>query len=242
MDSRSASSSSPETSSSYRDWRDPGGGGAPDSCASSQHDSEPADNKHPTPKSPSQKPRQNIIIPKIEPISSTETPTAIAQGLEGKFVDEFGNILGWDGTVLGRAEGDLPSMMERPVSKDGKIRDSNGQVVGYVSENLARPTTTERGYGLRVDETGDIYDQDGEVVGKMRKPVDSDAASGPHFGREKETKESDSKQSQKDPHSTPQTQATPNLSELCLDIKSTHDGIQLIIKIPTVFNRDHIHR
>ena len=220
---------------SSRHWcQDIVGGEVSHTDTTSQHDSEPVDQKQSTAKSPSQtsqSPRQNITIPKFIPMSSTESPPAIAQGLEGKFVDEFGNILGWDGTVLGRAEGDLPSMVERPISIDGKIRDSSGQVVGYVSENLTKPITAERGCGLRVDETGNIYDQDGAVVGRMKKPADPNAAHGTPFGQAK--KGSENSRSQQDSHTTPRPQATPDLSELSLDIKSTHDGIQLIIKIPT---------
>src|SRR5262245_30280125 len=56
-----------------------------------------------------------IHIPKIPPIPSDICPppdlAELARGLEGMYVDEFGNILDWNGHVLGRVEGDLPSMI-----------------------------------------------------------------------------------------------------------------------------------
>ncbi|UKZ66104.1 uncharacterized protein TrAtP1_007286 [Trichoderma atroviride] len=61
----------------------------------------------------------DIKIPKIQPVEQGEPLAELAQGLVGKFVDEFGNILDWDGTVLGSVEGDLPSMVGRPVSESG---------------------------------------------------------------------------------------------------------------------------
>ena len=60
------------------------------------------------PKDSPKESRQHIEIPKITPLSGP-SPSELARGLEGKFVDEFGNILDWDGTVLGRVDGDLPN-------------------------------------------------------------------------------------------------------------------------------------
>ncbi|PHH84922.1 hypothetical protein CDD83_1162 [Cordyceps sp. RAO-2017] len=76
--------------------------------------------------------------------------------------------------------------------------------------------------GLSVDDAGTIYDRDGVPVGRMTQPEgpppprDSPSASGPA--------------------KAPAAAVTPSPSEVYLDVKSTHDGIQLIIKIPTVLN------
>lgn len=171
----------------------------------------------PKPEATTQPQNPDIKIPKITPVqSSGETPKALAQGLVGKYVDEFGNILDWDGTVLGRVEGDLPSMVGRPVSESGEILDEEGEVAGHVSENYARPALKPLENGLKVDDDGNIYSQDGEVVGKLN---DKSPAT----------------------RSDPKPAPAPSPSDIYLDVKSTHDGIQLIIKIPTVFNRDCDH-
>ncbi|KAJ3453175.1 hypothetical protein MRS44_018830 [Fusarium solani] len=155
-----------------------------------------------------------IRIPKIKP-----------PGLEGKYVDEFGNILDWDGTVLGRVEGDLPSMVGRPVSASGEILDADGEVAGRVCENYIKPKLEPLSSGLRVNSEGNIYDEQGSVVGKLNEAKDKE-----------DTKDS---QAQSGAGSNnPKPAAAPRPDELYLDVKSTFDGIQLINKIPTVFNRD----
>lgn len=195
-------------------------------------------------------------------ISFTEDPAVLARGLEGKCVDEFGNILEWDGTVLGRVQGDLPSMVGRSVSNDGRIRDAAGDLAGHVSENYINSAPSQEDHSnkrLKIDHTGTIYDQDGSVVGRMKDhSKENNSTSAPAEGcarcRERERSsdrhnenKSDAPPAQEDaktdgaanvnvpPHRT----ATPSPSDIYLDVKSTHDGIQLIIKIPTVFNRDH---
>ncbi|EHK50219.1 hypothetical protein TRIATDRAFT_20726, partial [Trichoderma atroviride IMI 206040] len=98
--------------------------------------------------------------------------------LVGKFVDEFGNILDWDGTVLGSVEGDLPSMVGRPVSESGEILDAAGEVVGYVSDNHSRPKLKDLEGGLRIDGDGNIYNKQGKVVGKMNPSTEEGEGSG----------------------------------------------------------------
>lgn len=171
----------------------------------------------------SDKPKNHINIPKIAPMSSDPEPSKLAVGLEGKYVDEFGNILDWDGSVLGRVEGDLPSMIGRPVSKSGEILDTDGEVVGYVSENYTKPTLQALGGGLKVDSAGNIYNADNEVVGKLNDT--------PGGERLKPGAEGSGDLADK-------PSAAPGPSEIYLDVKSTHDGIQLIIKIPTVFKNE----
>ncbi|CAH0047741.1 unnamed protein product [Clonostachys solani] len=153
---------------------------------------------------------------------------ALAQGLEGRYVDEFGNVLDCDGTVLGRVEGDLPSMVGRPVSRNGEILDTDGDVVGYVSDNYVQPERQELGNGLQVDGEGNIYNQDGAVIGKLNEPPKKDAkGSWPATQRAEAVPPA------------PKPASAPNPSEIYLDVKSTFDGIQIIMKIPTIFNRDH---
>ncbi|PTB53647.1 hypothetical protein M431DRAFT_63966, partial [Trichoderma harzianum CBS 226.95] len=169
----------------------------------------------------------DIKIPRIQPIERDEPLASRAQGLVGKFVDEFGNILDWDGTVLGSAEGDLPSMVGRPVSESGEILDITGEVVGYVSENHTRPTLSDLEGGLKIDGAGNIYNKNGDIVGKMNKPSTGE-------GETSGQQSTDQGKSSQDAGGKANA-ATPSPSEVYLDVKSTHDGIQLIIKIPTIF-------
>ncbi|KAL6868798.1 hypothetical protein ACO1O0_000116 [Amphichorda felina] len=67
-------------------------------------------------------PPKVMPIPRITSLSSENSSSASAHGLEGK-------------TILGRVEGDLPSMVGRPISKIGEVFDADGEVAGYVSEN-----------------------------------------------------------------------------------------------------------
>ncbi|RFU75877.1 hypothetical protein TARUN_6339 [Trichoderma arundinaceum] len=168
-----------------------------------------------------------IKIPKIEPIEQGESLASRAQGLVGKFVDEFGNVLDWDGTVLGSVEGDLPSMVGRPVSESGEILDNTGEVVGYVSENHTRPTLSDLEGGLKIDGNGNIYNKNGDIVGKMNSPS---TEGGEASGQQKTAGSKDAGKAN--------AAATPSPSEVYLDVKSTHDGIQLIIKIPTIFKNE----
>lgn len=190
-------------------------------------------NKENSSSSSSSKPKNpDIKIPSIHPIEHGESLASRAEGLVGKFVDEFGNILDWDGTVLGSVEGDLPSMVGRPVSDTGEILDSAGEVVGYVSENHTKPTLRDLEGGLKIDADGNIYNKKGEVVGKMNKPSTGEKE-GERSGQQSKGEEKTSNDAGKANAST-----APSPSEVYLDVKSTHDGIQLIIKIPTVFRSE----
>ncbi|RSL64322.1 hypothetical protein CEP54_004799 [Fusarium duplospermum] len=165
-----------------------------------------------------------IRIPRIKPVTeeqSQKSPEELAVGLEGKYVDEFGNILDWDGTVLGRVEGDLPSMVA------GQFRRLN-----YIKPKL-EPLSS----GLRVDSEGNIYDEEGNVVGKINKLRDKDSSNSKDNKNDNQTQQ---QQQQGGNVNVPKPPAVaPRPDELYLDVKSTFDGIQLIIKIPTVFNRDN---
>ncbi|KAK7414245.1 hypothetical protein QQX98_006940 [Neonectria punicea] len=185
---------------------------------------------------------QQIRIPKITPLSTGPSPAELAKGLEGRYVDEFGNILDWDGTVLGRVDGDLPSMVGRPVAGTGEIQDVDGAVVGHVCENYSTPALKPLGGGLQVDEHGNIYNDRGAVVGKLNAPMaaDDDDSSGKDKGKGKDKDKDASKpaQNRPPPNNGPKQASAPRPDEIYLDVKSTFEGIQLIIKIPTVFTRD----
>ena len=186
---------------------------------------------HPKPEEAPKEPPKVTPIPRITSPTSENSSSPSAHGLDGKYVDEFGNILDWNGTVLGRVEGDLPSMVGRPVSKTGEVFDADGEVAGYVSENYTtKPPLKELDGGLRVDDAGNIYNQDGAVIGKLNEPPKHEKSSSEH--------QNSSSGPQHDSSSAPKPSAAPNPSEIYLDVKSTFEGIQLIIKIPTVFNRD----
>lgn len=195
-----------------------------------------------------------IQIPKVTPLSSglTIPPdlAKLAQGLEGKYVDEFGNILDWDGQVLGRAAGDLPSMIGRPVSSTGEILDEDGQVAGYVAENdvARRPSSPPSpqpiqgmGNGLRVDHHGNILDAGGNIVGHfnpehLARQAGNDQGAGEGAGAASGRRSRAGPSQETRSRSRSRPTAAPSPSEIYLDVKSTNDGVQLIIKIPTVFN------
>jgi hypothetical protein len=192
-------------------------------------------------------------------ISFTEDPAILARGLEGKHVDEFGNILGWDGTVLGRVEGDLPSMVGRCVSDDGRVRDAAGDLAGHVSDNYldsSTPPENTSNKRLKIDPGGTIYDHNGAVVGKMKHHTPESNNDAREEGcakcreRERSTNRNNGPDASRSEERTtgaatanvPHRTAAPSPSDIYLDVKSTHDGIQLIIKIPTVFNRNQEDR
>jgi hypothetical protein len=183
----------------------------------------------------------------------------LVAGLEGNYVDEFGNILDWHGHVLGRVGGDLPSMVGRPVSSTGEILNTEGQVAGHVVENYAleakdepKPIEGFTGPGLRVDHSGNILDSNGSIVGRMKNnnapnsdavpAVSTSSTPPPEAPALEDKKETCACGQTKQTGQTSQTNQTkpssaPSPSEIYLDVKSTNDGIQLIIKIPTIFNR-----
>ncbi|KAK1964045.1 hypothetical protein LY78DRAFT_682806 [Colletotrichum sublineola] len=197
-----------------------------------------------------------IQIPKVTPLSSglTLPPNLaqLAQGLDGKYVDEFGNILDWNGQVLGRVEGDLPSMVGRPVAVTGEVFSEDGEVVGYVAENDTIPPAPPSpkpiegmGDGLKVDHMGNILDKNNNVVGhfdgaplaKSLQRTGQNGKSGQSNGaRPGHIPDTRTSCPQCTAHQPKPSSTTPSPSEIFMDVKSTNDGIQLIIKIPTVFH------
>lgn len=246
-------------------------------------------------------------IPKIAPIDSLESnshPTPPPEGesedspkklpiyqipkdhLVGKTIDEFGDILDEEGAVLGRVEGDLPSMVGRKISNArGDVLGEEGELLGYVAEvetgegqqqeSKQQPPTWDLAEvmkamaaagqgpgGLRVDPFGNILDAEGNVVGsfhdnktgfgkKAREGGDSKsgktrsrpsgsarrpetAGSGEEAEASSESRPRENAQShRKEPEAR-----KPSPSDIFLDVKSTTEGIQLTIRIPTVFNNN----
>ncbi|KAM0351621.1 hypothetical protein ACHAPU_002631 [Fusarium lateritium] len=190
----------------------------------------------------SQSQPQEQSQPQSQPQPQSSTPPSkdsllqqLAAGLDGKYVDEFGNILDWDGTVLGRVEGDLPSMVGRPVMPSGEILDQDGELAGHVCDNYIKPDLKPLAGGLKVDDEGNIYNDQGIKIGKLDQPIND----GPEKLSGSKDSNADQGQGQGSAGTNaPKPPAPPRPDELFLDVKSTYDGIQLVIKIPTVFNRN----
>lgn len=235
-------------------------------------------NFHPTPPPEGESPDQPKKLP-IYQISKDH--------LVGKTIDEFGDILDDEGAVLGRVEGDLPSMVGRTISNArGDVLGDDGELLGYVAEvetgegqqqeSKEQPPTWDLAEvmkamaaagqgpgGLRVDPFGNILDAEGSVVGSFHdnkngfgKKV-NDGESGKSGNPAKaRSKQSGSEQKHKTPESGEQAESSfesrprenaqshrnepeerkPSPSDIFLDVKSTTEGIQLTIRIPTVFN------
>ncbi|KAI4277874.1 MAG: hypothetical protein L6R35_006117 [Caloplaca aegaea] len=91
-----------------------------------------------------------------------------AKELQGRSVDDDGDVLDKAGNVIGKAERWEPEQKERrinpmsghKVNKDGEVRDENGELLGRVTEGDL-PTLI----GLEVDDNGYVVDNDGNRVG-----------------------------------------------------------------------------
>lgn len=247
-------------------------------------------------------------IPSIKPVSSSKTqPTPPPEEsapkprkppvheiskdhLVGKTIDEFGDILGQDGEVLGRVEGDLPSMIGRKISNArGDVLGDGGELLGYVAEvetgeggdqksseeqvptwsltevMQAMAAAGKGPGGLRVDPFGNILDGEGNVVGSFHDNISgfgkknappqgghspaspaSDSKSRPRAPKAKSSAPKEKEQAKTGPasQSPPRENAQSHRkedpkespSDIFLDVKSTTEGIQLTIRIPTVFN------
>ncbi|KAJ8122534.1 hypothetical protein ONZ43_g1295 [Nemania bipapillata] len=185
-------------------------------------------------------------IPKIPHIDSSpprDLPR-LAQGLAGHVIDDVGNIVDASGEVLGHATGDLPAMVGKKVSDNGEVYGNDGEIVGYVSENFINPPppTEIPGDvlgGLRVDHKGNILDGSGNIIGKFYQPPERKSISPKPSAKPSSPKakpQEKPKEEQK-PKVNAQTGGSP--SDLFLDVKSTTDGIQLTIRIPTTFSRSN---
>ncbi|KAI1772187.1 hypothetical protein F4818DRAFT_178256 [Hypoxylon cercidicola] len=182
-------------------------------------------------------------IPKITPIGIAPPPDLLrlAHGLGGNMVDDVGNIVDASGEVLGHATGDLPAMVGRKVADNGEVHGEDGEVVGYVSENFTEPEPTDLPDnvlgGLKVDHDGNILDSNGNIIGRFNEKAGENGALAPFMNRRKpsNSRTEGKPQEDKKPKVNAHTGGSP--SDLFLDVKSTTDGIQLTIRIPTTFGR-----
>ncbi|KAJ4389799.1 hypothetical protein N0V93_007271 [Gnomoniopsis smithogilvyi] len=209
--------------------------------------------------------------------------------LVGMTIDEWGDILDDNAEVLGRVEGDLPSMIGRKISNArGDVLGDDGGLLGYVAEvgpgkghpQSSKPTVptwsleeVEKAMaaagkgpgGLRVDPFGNILDAEGNSVGSFHDNVSGFGRKSGAFPEDTPNGDAEESMPQSTPSSRPkQPKAKPaprskkpegtaterrdkaqsqkkeenplNPSDIFLDVKSTTEGIQLTIRIPTVFN------
>ncbi|CAN8102111.1 unnamed protein product [Discula destructiva] len=249
-------------------------------------------NTNPRPISP---PKDTHATPRKPPIYEVRK-----DHLVGKTIDEWGDIVDEDGQVLGRVEGDLPSMVGRKISNArGDILGDDGGLLGYVaevgpegnhqrfeeqqkSEEQQKPSeeiptrslddvmkdmaAAGKGPGgLRVDLFGNILDADGNLVGSFHdKTTGFGRKSGafPESDLSDNVSESKTRAKPKPRARAPESNPKPvsdkpegtaterrdkaqaqkkeenplNPSDIFLDVKSTTEGIQLTIRIPTVFS------
>ncbi|KAI2615816.1 hypothetical protein GGS26DRAFT_455229 [Hypomontagnella submonticulosa] len=184
-------------------------------------------------------------IPKITPIGTTPPPDLLrlAHGLGGNVVDDVGNIVDESGKVLGHAIGDLPAMVGRKVADNGEVYGEDGEIIGYVSENFTdQPTPTDIPEnvlgGLKVDHQGNILDTNGNIIGRFNEKAGENGSLAPFMNRSRanQSQANDSKpRDEEKPKVNAHTGGSP--SDIFLDVKSTTDGIQLTIRIPTTFGR-----
>lgn len=190
--------------------------------------------------------------------------TDLAQGLVGCKVSGAGAIIDNQDRIMGRATGDLPSMYGMPISENGGVFSMSGQLAGYVTENytIASPVPDEKDTNntedlvadkqvreiiarVGVDKSGNLVDDSGRVVGK----VAGDFSTG-NFTPTSTSSSSPAEESSTEPNSAekegtadaspPKIQLTAAKEDegnpdVYLDVKSTRDGIQISIRIPSGF-------
>ncbi|KAH6645183.1 hypothetical protein BKA67DRAFT_665020 [Truncatella angustata] len=186
----------------------------------------------------------------ISPISSQPPPdlACLASGLGGFSVDDVGNIVDETGKVLGHATGDLPSMIGKKVANNGEIYGDRGELIGFVTENFTgHPPPPESPRedlketplpnGLKVDREGNILDNSGNIVGKLNRPSGaSTKALAPLNGETKDEPKTQTDGEKEKPRAKFDEGSIP--ADIFLDVKSTPDGIQLTIRIPTIFKQE----
>ncbi|PSR79280.1 hypothetical protein BD289DRAFT_341064, partial [Coniella lustricola] len=152
--------------------------------------------------------------------------------LVGKKIDEYGDVVDDDGSVLGRVEGDLPSMVGRSITNArGDVLGDDGELLGYVAAVGTGEDGQANPGGLRVDPFGNILDAEGNNVGSFH-----DNLSG--FGKKAARYAQDGQANKADTSTHSQSQGGSRAlspSDIFMDVKSTTEGIQLTIRIPTVF-------
>jgi hypothetical protein len=98
------------------------------------------------------------------------------KSLAGRMCDKEGNVRAEDGTIIGRAElvpeseregqkeGIFSGFDNPKVTKDGKVADSQGVIIGRLIEGDAKKL-----YGKMVDPDGDVLDKNGNTLGKAER-------------------------------------------------------------------------
>ncbi|KAJ1328081.1 DUF3659 domain-containing protein [Microdochium nivale] len=196
----------------------------------------------------------------ISPIQKSSGGTTVklsdlAQGLEGFEVDDVGNVVNEKGKVLGYVMGDLPSMVGKKVAEGGKIYGDNGEVLGHVTENFTgddsggeenandQDDLTDALNGLRVDHDGNIMDQMGNIVGRLNeRPTSKGRRQGQDGDNQNEQEQAGAtsgtgQEEAQDGKNKNKGRIPLVPADISLDVKSTYDGIQIIIKIPSMFKR-----
>ncbi|KAG9236848.1 hypothetical protein BJ875DRAFT_455344 [Amylocarpus encephaloides] len=99
-----------------------------------------------------------------------------AAKLAGKMCDKDGNVWNEGGTVVGRAEivpesersgqkeGPFSGFASPTITKEGKVADARGNIIGRLIEGEAMKL-----YGKAVDADGDVVDKNGNTVGKAER-------------------------------------------------------------------------
>ncbi|KKY28079.1 putative lea domain protein [Phaeomoniella chlamydospora] len=92
-----------------------------------------------------------------------------AEKLEGRKVDEDGDILDKSGNAIGKAERwkpeekkkEISPMAGHKVNKDGEVRDENGELIGKLTAGNLKTLI-----GKEVDENGYVVDNEGNKIGE----------------------------------------------------------------------------
>ncbi|KAI1451676.1 hypothetical protein F4805DRAFT_82582 [Annulohypoxylon moriforme] len=183
-------------------------------------------------------------IPKITPIGTVPPPDLrrLAHGLGGNVIDDVGNIVDVSEKVLGHVTGDLPAMVGRKVADNGEVYGDGGELIGYVLENFTNPPPPtdipEKVLGgLKVDHEGNILDNNGNIIGCFNEKAGENGDLAPFIKPSKtgESQPDEEPEEEKKPKVNAHTGGSP--SDIFLDVKSTTDGIQLTIRIPTTFGK-----
>lgn len=99
-----------------------------------------------------------------------------AKKLAGKMCDKNGNVLNEMGEVVGKAElvpeaersgettGPFADFENPTVTKDGKVADAKGSIIGRLISGDAKQL-----YGKPVDSDGDVLDKNGNSIGKAER-------------------------------------------------------------------------
>ncbi|KAL8367015.1 hypothetical protein RB595_007908 [Gaeumannomyces hyphopodioides] len=101
-------------------------------------------------------------------------PVWVTARLVGKTIDEYGNLVDTDGSVLGRVAGDLPSMVGRTVSsKRGDVLGDDGELLGYVAEIADK--SKGKGKEVEMEEDDKVYTDAGSDVENPEEDEDEKA-------------------------------------------------------------------